>query len=332
MPASPLLRRLITVPAVLLSFVLITALSPVLFAIALATDVVRKLAGGPSFVAVRILAFGWAYLLGEVWALAALGATAVLPLERKRRVTYRLQGNWASWNLRALRTIFSVDLDVSGQDTLTPGPLVLLVRHASIVDTLLPATLVARPLGMKLRYVLKRELLVDPALDIAGNRLPNHFITRGTGGSAAELDAIQSLSSGLTEDEGILIYPEGTRFSEEKRVRFIARFSEAGEPIASSVAGLRRVLPPRPRGTLGILSATTADVVVLVHRGLEGLATVADIWRGGLVGSNLDVAFWRIERPDIPTERQDRLEWLYRLWADVDSWVGGAPAVETETS
>ena len=60
-----------------------------------------------------------------------------------------------------------------------PAPILVVSRHASLIDTLLPGRYVTQPFGIRLRYVLKSELLVDPALDIAGNRLPNVFVDRG---------------------------------------------------------------------------------------------------------------------------------------------------------
>lgn len=52
-------------------------------------------------------------------------------------------------------------LEVEGVNALQPGPLVVLMRHASLADTLLPAVVIASH-GIRLRYVLKRELLWDP--------------------------------------------------------------------------------------------------------------------------------------------------------------------------
>jgi 1-acyl-sn-glycerol-3-phosphate acyltransferase len=190
-----------------------------------------------------------------------------------------------------------------------------------MVDTMLPAGLVARPFRIRLRYVLKRELLIDPTLDIGGNRLPNHFVDRASGDSAGELRAIRELARDLDEDEGVLIYPEGTRFSEEKRRIYTERLAREPGIVGQLSARLRRVLPPRPGGTLAILDATTADVVILAHHGLEGLATVRDIWKGGLVGSQIRVRLWRIPRQSIPTGRSERVEWLFSVWAAVDEWV-----------
>ncbi len=77
----------------------------------------------------------------------------------------------------------------------SPGPLVVLSRHASIVDNILPFQLFTRHKRIWLRYVLKRELLVDPSLDIAGNWLPNYFVDRGGSDSDRELEAVASACS-----------------------------------------------------------------------------------------------------------------------------------------
>jgi len=91
--------------------------------------------------------------------------------------------------------------------------------------------------------------------------------------------------------------------------------------MGSIAAGYRRVLPPRPGGTLTLLDATEADVVVLAHSGLEGFSSLAEIWSGGLVGSRIDVRFWRVPRSEIPQSREMRTEWLFDLWSEIDAWV-----------
>jgi 1-acyl-sn-glycerol-3-phosphate acyltransferase len=322
MPNNALTRRSITVTSVLVAFVLVTVFAAPLALIAVVLDLVRITLLNRPPMALRSIAFLWIYLLGEIWALAALGLTALLPGQLRIETTYRLQDKWAGWNLLALRRLFSVEFEVTGGTTLLPGPIIVLSRHASIVDTLLPANFVARPTGLRLRYVLKKELLVDPALDIAGNRLPNVFVDR-TSRDPAERETIESLAGSMRTGDGILIYPEGTRFSVEKLARIQRSASEEAGP-SQIIAGLRRVLPPKPGGTLAILDATDADVVVLAHSGLEGLATLKEIWRGDLVGSRVKVALWRIPSGQIPVSRAERVDWLHRLWADVDEWVVAA--------
>ncbi len=137
---------------------------------------------------------------------------------------------------------------------------------------------------------------------------------------------MRELGTGLGAEEGVLIYPEGTRYSEEKQVRYGRRWVDQGGPIGEIVAGFRRVLPPRPGGTLALLDASTADVVVLAHRGLEGFARVKDMWSGGLVGTTVELRFWRVPRNAIPNDDESRMRWLFELWADVDAWVAGPAA------
>jgi hypothetical protein len=108
--------------------------------------------------------------------------------------------------LGAVRALFGPRLEVADGDEVTPGPAIVLIRHASIVDNLLPAALVARPHGIRLRYVLKSELLADPCLDIAGRRRPNDFVRRGTG-EAQELERVRALADGLGPGDGVLVYP-----------------------------------------------------------------------------------------------------------------------------
>lgn len=320
MIAHPLLRRTITIPAVVVVFALLTLLLPLLAVVTLLVDGWRRLRTGTRPVALRLVAFAWVYLGLEVWALVALTAVGLLPGPARTAATYRLQQRWAAWNFAALRRLFRLQFTAEGTEWVVPGPIVVLSRHASIVDTLLPAHFVTRGAGIRLRYVLKSELLLDPALDIAGNRLPNRFVDRD-GATETERAAIRLLASGLDGDEGVLIYPEGTRFTPAKLDRARTRTGPREGRVGEVTAALRHLLPPRPGGTLAVLEATTADVVVLAHHGLEGLARVADVWRGGLVGSRVRVRFWRIGRDRIPEGRAARTEWLYGVWAEIDGWL-----------
>lgn len=317
----PLTRRMMTIPAVLAAFILTTALLPLLVLVGFALDVVLGLARGRRWVTWRLVLFAWVYLLGEVWAVMALAIVGILPARQSLDLTYRLQKAWAGWNLSTIKTLFRLEFTVQSDDVVTPGPIVLLARHASLIDSLLPAELVTKRHGMRLRYVLKKELLADPALDIAGNRLPNVFVDRESADSARERKAVRGLVGDLGLGEGVVIFPEGTRYSEAKRVRYVRRLQAREGRIGELAGGLRKVLPPRPGGTLALLDATTADVVFMAHHGLEGFATVKDMFSGELVGRAVTAAFWRVPRESIPVGRSERLEWLFEQWAAVDDWV-----------
>lgn len=312
------LRRLISVSTLLVAFLVTTAALPLVLSIAFLVDLFR--AGRWRWVTVRLVLFGWLYLVGEVWAVAALGATTALGRRARLASTYRLQATWVSWNLAIVARVFGVTFAIEGGESVTRGPLILLSRHVSIIDTLLPAAFVTRPYGTRLRYVLKSELLADPALDIAGNRLPNCFVTRTPDRSEPERQRIRALATSLRTDEGIIIFPEGTRFTPQKRER-----RQAEDPSDDALSGiaqrLEHVLPPRPGGTLAILEASDADVVILAHTGLEGFATVSDIWAGDLVGATVKVLFRRIPRREIPESPAERVRWLYETWEWLDQWV-----------
>ena len=313
-------RRLITIPVVYLAFIALTFLLPVVLVAGAGIDALRWIVSRTPAMALRMTAFGWVYLLGEVWAIPTLAITGVLPESRSVPLTYRLQMVWLNWNLNTVRFVFRMTFTADGTAAIPPPPILVVSRHASLIDTLLPGRYVTQPFGIPLRYVLKKELLVDPALDIAGNRLPNVFVDRG-GDTERELRAVRDLATTMPDGEGLLIYPEGTRYSEAKRIKFTDKVAQRGGAVGDLAAEYQRVLPPRPAGTLAMLDARPLDVVVMAHRGLEGFAEIRDIWSGGLVGSNVQIRFWRIPHAEIPHDAGDRRVWLFATWADVDAWV-----------
>jgi 1-acyl-sn-glycerol-3-phosphate acyltransferase len=172
---------------------------------------------------------------------------------------------------------------------------------------------------MRLRYVLKRELLVDPCLDLAGHWLPNRFVARDGADTAREVEAVRALKCGIGKDEGVLLYPEGTRFTVEKRRRVLERLAGAARERAER---LQHVLPLRPGGALALLEAPPAcDVLFIGHHGLEGFAHVADIMRGALVGRTVTLRFWRVPASSIPAGAEARRAWLEEEWQRMDDWL-----------
>ncbi len=308
-------------------FVVATATLPLLLLAAAAVDVVLRMRHRRPFILVRGMLFGWVFLAVEMLALSGLLITWVVSgfgLLRKAELnmTYRLQYWWLGLLMGAFRRIFSLGLEVEGDEVVAPGPIILMVRHASIVDTLLPNLVVSRRRGIRLRYVLKSELLLAPTIDIGAHRLINHFVDREGGDSSAQVEFIRALSADLSTDEGVLIYPEGTRFTEEKRVRVIESLRTRDPPLAERAERLHHVLPPRLGGTLALLDPLTpADVVVMAHVGLDGLATVKHVLDGSIVGGCIRVRFWRIPSGDIPADREGRIDWMFDQWERVDAWI-----------
>lgn len=322
--ASTIRRRLVSIPRLLVLFALVTVTLPLLAVLALVVDGGRFAWRRRPAMATRLTAFLWVYLASEVVAVVALALVWLGGRRRLAERTYRLQGLWAGALFAAARGIFALRLDVQGDDEVAPGPIVVLMRHASIIDNLLPAVLVTRPHGLRLRYVLKHELLTDPAIDIAGLRLRNCFVRRGSG-SAAELERVRTLAAGLGRNEGVLIYPEGTRFTAGKRARAIERLAQSDPRLHERAIALRNVLPPRSGGVLALLDAGT-DVVVCAHRGFDGFASVGDLWRGGLVRTLVSVRFTRFPAGEIPASHAERVDWLWQRWSDVDRWIAAEAA------
>jgi 1-acyl-sn-glycerol-3-phosphate acyltransferase len=327
--AATLARRLVTVPALFVFFALVSALLPALVLAAVVTDAVRSLRRRVRGAATRLAAFLWFYLFAEVvgvlvlfgiW-IATLGGAGGL---RVRLIdgTYAVQRRWAGALFAAARALFALRFVLEDDPLVAPGPVLVFIRHASLVDTLLPTVFVTGRHGIRLRFVLKRELLADPCLDIAGQRIPNWFVARDGRETAAELAGVAALAAGLSAREGVLIYPEGTRFTPAKLGRALERLRAQDPERAARLGALSSVLPPRPGGALALLEgAPEADVVFFAHRGMGGFAEWRDIWRGGLVGRTVHVKLWRVPRREVPADRAARVAWLDAQWLALDRWV-----------
>jgi len=320
-------RRCVTIPTYCGLSVLAVCGFPLFAGVGALVDVVRR----TPWVMLRCVTFITFYLCCEIIGIAAAAAVWLANLgggagchARFMRWNFSVQCWWARTLLSGARHIFGLRIAVEPSDPVAPGPIILFIRHASLGDTLLPAVLISDPHGIVLRYVLKRELLWDPCLDIVGHRLPNYFVRRGSGDSAGEIAAIQGLMRDLGAHDGVLIYPEGTRFTPAKRARILARSTASGDARLYEWAGtLTHVLPPRLGGPLALLAADAgADAVFCAHTGFEDTATVRDLFRGALVGRAIRVGFWRIPFAEIPRDAAARTEWLYAQWRRMDDWVG----------
>lgn len=235
---------------------------------------------------------------------------------------FALQCWWGTTLARLGMALFKVRIRVENPFQTEGRPILLFVRHVSFVDTFIPVLLVSSPLGVKLRYLLKRELLWDPCLDIVGNRLPNYFVRRDSE-SREEVKSVARLADDLKQGEGVLIYPEGTRFSEARRARLIEKYSnERDHEKYRQVVELKHVLPPRLGGVLALLERNSrADVVFCAHAGLEDALNVRSLLNGTIVGRTVNVTFWTVAFEEIPPRREDRISWLSDEWQKVDAFV-----------
>lgn len=323
--ASIVRRRFVTIPRSVATFLVVTVLLPILLAAGAAVDLVRAVLFRRPWMAVRLIAFGWIFLAVETWSLLRLVGHWVMSGFGARRewlVTraWPVQAWWARVLFVSVQRLFNLDLVVEDADDALPGPIIAMFRHASIIDNLLPAVLLSDQRGLKLRWLIKKELLAVPSLDAGGTRLPNHFVDRSSTDPRAEIRAIRSLAEDLSPDEGVLIFAEGTRFTESRKARALAELAKRDPDLHLRAQRLRHLLPPRLGGPLTLLD-TGYDVVFCAHEGLGGFAKVKDMWSGALIGQKITVRFWRIAAAEIPTGRKQRAAWLFDQWLALDDWI-----------
>lgn len=330
-------RRVSMIGLYAVTWGVIQALSPLLVVALGAYDLLRRNRAA----SLRLLGLLWVFLLAELLGviLSALARLrhAIMPGREPDRLledNYRLQRWWGGLLLGAASRLLQLRFVVEGDATAVPGPVVVLMRHTSIVDTILPLVFLGARHGLRLRYVLKKELLLDPCLDIVGNRLPNYFVDRA-GETAREVAAIGRLTQGLGTRDGVLIYPEGTRFTPKTLQRARAKLAEGNPLLHDLSADFRRVLPPRPGGTLALLEhglPQGADVVIFAHAGLERLVRLHDVLSGKILGDLVRLRLWRIPGHEIPAGREERLRWLYAQWERVDAFAMEVGATTTAAS
>ena len=329
--AGRLWRRTRGIAIEVVAFLLTTALLPVLIVAALAVDLIRWITRRRPWVGVRLVLMAWWFLFGELRGIFGLLAIWVLtggPMGResvrRRRWVYDLRIRWARSHLGGVRVLFGLKFEVDGIEAAGPGPVVVLMRHASIIDNALPDALIGRAHGMGLRFVLKRELQSIPTIDIGGRWVPTNFVRRASADSAGEAARLRALAQGLGADEGVLIYPEGTRATKAKLARAQEVIAERQPEIAPLAARLRHLLPPRLGGPLALIDeAAGTDVVFCGHVGFDGFARISDIWAGALVGTTIHVRIWRHPGSDVPAAHDERVAWLYDRWQEMDDWIGG---------
>jgi 1-acyl-sn-glycerol-3-phosphate acyltransferase len=312
-------------PLVFAFWAFVTAAAPALFALALVVDLARAPARKGAATARMVLltvSVAWIEALGLL-ALFGAGLVSIGDSARRQRLAYALQRRYVAANLSAVRASFALRFEVTGlaEGERVAGPVTVFVRHSSVIDVLIPGVFVANAFGLRLRYVLKDELLWEPCLDLAGHWVPNHFVDRSGKDTARELEAVERLARDLGQGEGVLIYPEGTRFTRAKRARALERL--AGDPAARADAeALRHLLPIRPGGALALLrEGPPRDVLFVGHAGLEGFSSLADLWRGALAHRTVKVRFWREPAPSVPGDEERRLAWLREAWHRMDAWL-----------
>ncbi|HSE71038.1 MAG TPA: lysophospholipid acyltransferase family protein [Nocardioidaceae bacterium] len=208
-----------------------------------------------------------------------------------------------------------------------PGhPLLVCSRHAGPGDSFTLMYALMHWYDREPRVVLKDTMAWDPAIGVILNRLPSRFISPNPK-ARADGDSVEAqiadLARNLDENDAFVIFPEGGNFTPQRRERAIAKLRRLGlEKMARRAEEMQNVLAPRPGGFIAALDAAPeADVVMVAHTGLDHMLTVGDLWRELPMDKQIVMRWWRVPRNEIPDGRDDRIDWLFSWWEDIDRWI-----------
>ncbi len=307
---------------VIVGALFLTILLPIWVVVSVAIDIGTRQWRLPTF---RLLCFAWLWLWLETFGLTGAALIWLTGQGRNRRANYALQRWWAKRLIRSLRITCGLTIEVEGVENLSAGPLICLGRHASLGDALVSAWIFGS-LGKRFpRYVMKKELLFDPCLDVVGQRIPNYFVDRGSAAVRQELTGIRTMAANMGERDVAVIFPEGTRTNEAKRIGLVERLERRAPDRHAKLIGLQRLLPPRSAGASVLLEEVPGgDVVVMWHVGFDGLDNFAGV-RRRLAQSkpSAKVVLELHQRATIPSG--DEFEsWLDDCWLEIDAKVVAA--------
>ena len=310
------IRRTVTISAVWLCALALLVLVPLWVIACLLVDLVGKKWRAPTL---RLVAFAlcWSWL--EAIGVSVAGFLWLVGQGKNQRANYALQRWWAKQLIRSLRITCGFGIDVEGVETLSDKPLLCLGRHASLGDALVSAWVFGSLAHRFPRYVMKKELLFDPCLDIVGQRIPNYFVDRGSAAIRQEIDGIRAMASNMTPKDVAVIFPEGTRTNDEKRVALVQRLEKRAPERHAKLVGLERLLPPRSAGAAALLEAIPeGDVVLLWHVGFDGLDTFAGVRRRLThSGPHARVVLELHDRASVPSGAAFE-SWLDDRWLEID--------------
>lgn len=199
--------------------------------------------------------------------------------------------------------VVGVNIEIEGTLPDHPAPIII-SNHQTWMDIPVLHGAITTGKGPILKFLIKRELLWVPIIGWICYALNFPRLNRGQGDGARQKDyaAIQSFSQSLTTERGaLLIYAEGTRFTEEKRIRQESPY--------------QHLLNPRPGGLKIALDNAPTDTpvvdVTIVYNGER------NFWRclGGST-KQIKVVFRNYSSSEIIDVR----EWLRERWQEKEAF------------
>ncbi|WP_146618339.1 lysophospholipid acyltransferase family protein [Lujinxingia litoralis] len=321
-------RRLITTSAWFALAILMPASLPLTLPLALLWGLVAR----DHFSAARALIFlSYFFVLectGLLFALVHWLRFHLLGLSPQayERANRRVQRWWSRGLFWTALKLFGARISVKGLDHLdNPHPAVILCRHASTLDTMLPLGIASSP--RIFAYVIKSELLADPALDYVAQRIPNVFVNRGTNNPEAEVQKILALARDHRDTFSLVLYPEGTRFSPAKRQRLLDKFAASPDKadLLATARALTHTLPPLRDGALKLVEhAADKDLVFIAHRGIDRVGSMAELFTGALTHAHLEVNIWRIPAAQVPRDPELIAPFILEHWQRINDFVAAA--------
>ena len=321
----PLVRRPISITILTISFLLVPIVLVVGLFIGVIVDLFRAARGDRRFRSSRsvvlicaLLTVDFIFFLGVLTIFLA-SLFVARPTSDAR--FHRIMTNWATMLMRVIGVVIPMEIDLSELADFSFANSIVVARHRSLLDAVLPASIIGGA-GLKARYTLKEDLRWEPNIDLVGHAIPHRFITRDPENLERELERIRDLGETLDDRSAAVIFPEGTFFTERRKQQIVSSLERRNPGRADAARSINHLLPPRPGGTLALLDgAPNADVVVFGHIGFEPFGTIPEILRN-IGGSHpVRVKAWRFPRSEVPDDRDDRIDWLFERWIELDRWV-----------
>jgi 1-acyl-sn-glycerol-3-phosphate acyltransferase len=261
-------------------------------------------------------------LLG-LWIASGFGAYLRRPFFE--RIHYDLIQAYLALMFREARRVLRLRIVTQGPtpDAFPGEPLLVCCRHAGPGDSFVLIHALMNWYHREPRVVLKDTLAWDPAIGILLGRLPSRFVSgKPQPGSGLE-DRVGEIARELDANDAFVIFPEGGNFTPERRQRAIERLRRLGlDAMADRAEAMTNVLAPRPGGFLAALDAAPdTDVLLVAHTGLDHMLTVTDVWRELPMDKQIIMGWWRVPHEDVPAGREERIEWLFDRWQEVDDWI-----------
>lgn len=326
-PPPRWVRRLFLAPVVFVAAGVLTLAAPLLH---LAAAVLDLIFDRRRFRLSRFVGIGLAFCVTEVFGLFTLltvwigsgfGRWMDRPFWVKANTV--LMGQYMELITRAIRFFLGYGFRYTYEPFPADRPIVLLSRHAGPGDAFLILRVVLRD-GKRLpHFVGAAKLQWDPFLDIAGERLGNHYMLQRPADPQAELQAISKLAASMGGNETLGIFPEGGNATPTRRRHQLDSLKAAGrEELVRRAEALRHTLLPRAGGVIAALEgAPDAVVLVVAHAGLEDLCGFGDLWNAVPLGRSVIAHSWTVMPENRPTDGSTLTAWLFDEWQRIDDWV-----------